>query len=53
MCEVKLGLVVENGFVKLTVSQDFSIEPPIVKGFDCFAEDLVLDGWPLKGLPNP
>jgi len=51
--EVKLGLEEEDIFVKLTVVEDLGVKPPVVKVLDSPAELLVLNGCPLKGLPNP
>ena len=53
MVEVKLGLEGEDVFVELTVAEDLSIKPPVVKVLDSLVELLVLDRCPLKGLPNP
>ncbi len=53
MVEVKLGLEEEDIFVELTVVEDLGVKPPVVKVPDSPAELLVLNGCPLKGLPNP
>ena len=53
MVEVELGLEGEDVFVKLMVAEDFGVKPPVVKVPHSPAEFLVLNGCPLKGLPNP
>ncbi len=53
MVEVELGLEGEDVFVKLSVAEDLSVKPPVIKVLNSPAELLVLDRCPLKGLPNP
>ncbi len=50
---VELGLVVEDALVKLTVLEDLSVKPPVINVPNSLLELLVLQGWPLKGFPNP
>jgi len=51
--EVKLGFEGEDIFVELAVAEDLGIKPPVIKVPYSLAELLVLNGCPLKGLPNP
>ncbi len=51
--EVELGLEGEDVLVELAVVEDFGVKPPVVKVLHSLAEFLVLNGCPLKGLPNP
>src|SRR6266478_4364998 len=51
--EVELGLEGEDVLVELAVAEDFGVKPPVVKVPYSPAEFLVLNGCPLKGLPNP
>ncbi len=53
MVEVELGLEREDVLIKLAVVEDFGIKPPVVKVLYSPVELLVLNGCPLKGLPNP
>ncbi len=53
MDDIKLGFIVEDGFVELVVAKDLDIESPVIDVVDGLSEVLVLQGWPLKGLPNP
>ncbi len=51
--EVELGFEGEDVFVELVVAEDLGIKPPVIKVLYSPVEFLILDGCPLKGLPNP
>ncbi len=53
MVEVELGLEGEDVFIELSVVEDLSVKPPVIKVPNSPVELLVLDRCPLKGLPNP
>src|SRR6266436_7189142 len=53
MVEVELGLEGEDVFIELSVVEDLSVKPPVIKVPNSLVELLVLDRCPLKGLPNP
>ncbi len=53
MVEVELGLEGEDVLIELAVVEDLGVKPPVVKVPYSPAEFLILDGCPLKGLPDP
>src|SRR6266478_8458287 len=51
--EVELGFERKDVLVELAVAEDFGVKPPVIKVLYSPVELLVLNGCPLKGLPNP
>jgi len=50
---IKFGLVVEDTLIEFAVVEDLGVKPPVVNVPNSLLKLLVLQGWPLKGFPNP
>ncbi len=53
MNAVKLGFVVDDVLVEISVPHNISLEAPIVCALNCIKEDKVGTGQPLKGFMDP
>ncbi len=50
---VKLGFVVDDTLVEISIPHNIGLEAPVIRALDCIKEGSVARGWPLKGLVEP
>ncbi len=50
---VKLGLVVDDTLVEISILHNIGFKAPIIHILDCIKEGSIARGWPLKGFMEP
>jgi len=50
---IKLGFVVDDALVEISILHNIGFEPPIIHALDCIKESSIARGQPLKGLVEP
>ena len=50
---VKLGFIVDNPLIEISIPHNISFKPPVIHILDCIKEDSIARGWPLKGFVDP